>query len=93
MANQVPTTVQRESCGSMTFTIGNFAAGATSLDQWVSGIPGILTAWSDLTVSATATVTNGNGIVSLLSGSNIVFRFDTNGETMPAFQCMVLSKS
>jgi len=85
-------TLYKESVGSLTLHIANIAAGATSLDTWASGIPGIIGSWADAN-SASNTATNSNGITTLVSGSTIYFRAATTNETMTQIQCFVLSRS
>jgi hypothetical protein len=89
MAAKTPTTLYRESIGSLTMHIANFAIGAAPGDTWTSAIPGVVGAFaSGQTGTQTGTVvsctTTSAGVITFGGGVSV---------TMPAFQCFILSRS
>lgn len=79
MAAITPTSLIRESSGSLTMFVAKFAATADATDTWASAIPGIV-GWL-----ATATETPGSqtnsGVAASLSGSTFTFTPDEDNQS------------
>ena len=91
MSAITPTALYTESAGSLKEHIATFAAGATSLDTWASGIPGVVFQIANCT-GVLNTVTNYQSVEVAHSSGTFTFRANA-AETMTAFTLMVLSKS
>ena len=90
MSAITPTNIYQESVGSLKANIATFAIGATPGDTWTSSISGIMFA----AVSGQAGTQTG-AIVScnIVSATSIITFGGGVSVTMPAFDCLVLSKS
>lgn len=88
MAAVTPTSVIRESFGSLTAHIATFAGTLDTADTWASGIPGIVCVIPIQNDSNTTQASAGAGCT--FSGSTITFVL---GEDNTAVNLIVLSKS
>lgn len=87
MAAINPATLYRESSGSLTMLIANFAIGASPGDTWDTNNTNIVAAWAaGQTGSQTGTCVSCN-----FSGDTLTFGGGVS-VTMPAFQCIVLAR-
>ena len=79
-----PTTLRRESMGSLTLFIANFASvsSAAAGDTWSTGLPNIVNAWASV---ADATTTNSKDIgCSFVSSTGVITLQPTNGTAITA---------
>ena len=88
MAPITPATLYRESVGSLTLHIANFAATTDNADTWDSNIPGILSVMACQADTAGTPAATGSG--ASFSGDTITFHV---GEADSAITLHVYSKS
>ena len=88
MAAVTPTTVTRESLGSLTLFIAPFAATTDDADYWASGIEGIVSVMACQKDTAGTATSTGAG--ASYSGSTITFHI---GEADSAVELWVLAKA
>lgn len=88
MAAITPSSVLRESLGSVTLHIAQFAGTADTTDTWASGIPNIVAHW--VTVNDTTTTQASQGAGATVSGSTFSL---FPGEDNTAMTLFVLSRT
>ena len=88
MAAITPTSVYRESIGSLTLTIAEFAGTADTTDTWASGIESIVAHLAG--VNDTTTTQASQGVGATRSGSTFTLY---PGEDNTAISLWVLSRS
>ena len=88
MAAVTPTSLTRDSLGSVTLVTGTFASGCATGDTWTTGMKGVLKAWANMTA---APGTQGSvGVGCSVSNNVITLR---PGEDSKAFEIYVLLRS
>ena len=91
MAAITPSTVYRESLGSLTLHIATFAATADNADTWASGIQGIIGIWANANEApGTQTNVGAGAVLTTASSGLITLLMDEDNQAIKIF---VVSRS